>query len=55
MMLSIVDYVLYHILKLDNYGSRLEDYIVAHQPKTSGDVERLEKEFLEKLLKGYSL
>ena len=31
------------------YGSKLEDYIVSHNPKDCSDVERLTKEFDQKL------
>lgn len=31
------------------YGSELEEYIVRNQPKDSGDVERLTREFNQRL------
>lgn len=34
--------------KLNTYGSKLEEYIVSNNPKNTGDVERLTREFDEK-------
>lgn len=53
MFLFIIDFILTHLVKLDNYGDRLQTYIVSHQPKTAGDIERLEREFVEKTLRGF--
>lgn len=49
----IIDFILSNIVKLDSYGSMLESYISSHNPKTIGDVERLEKEYAEKLTRGF--
>lgn len=53
MFYTIIDFILARIIKLDNYGKRMEEYILAGHPKTSGDVERLEKEFTEKISRGF--
>lgn len=34
--------------KPTTYGSKLEEYIVSNNPKNTGDVERLTREFDEK-------
>ena len=34
------------------YGSKLEEYIVSHNPKDGGDVERLTREFDQKQKQG---
>jgi hypothetical protein len=33
------------LFKTPSYGEHLENYIVSHNPKTSGDIERLEKQW----------
>lgn len=53
--MRIMDYFLSRILNLDNYSDRLEAYIAFNNPKTSGDVERLEKEFTEKISRGFMI
>lgn len=35
------------------YGSKLEEYIVSHNPKDTYDVERLTREFDEKQTQGF--
>lgn len=50
---NIIDFVLSHIFRLDDYAYSLERYIASHSPKNSGDVERLEREYSEKLIKGF--
>ena len=52
-MSNILNFILSHIFRLDNYGYSLERYILSHNPKNSGDVERLEREYSEKLIKGF--
>ena len=52
-MFNILDFVLSHIFRLDDYAYSLERYIASHSPKNSGDVERLEREYSEKLIKGF--
>lgn len=37
---------------MDCYGNSMEQYIIEHNPKNQGDIERLEKEYNEKILKG---
>lgn len=53
MLYFILDFILTKILKLDDYKGALESYIEASHPKTTGDVERLEREFTTKLSKGF--
>lgn len=53
MFYYIVDFILSKIIKLDNYGDKLEEYILSNDPKTSGDVERLERQFVEKISRGF--
>jgi len=53
MFYYIIDFILSKIINLDNYGKRMEEYILAGHPKTAGDVERLEKEFTEKISRGF--
>jgi hypothetical protein len=53
MFYFIIDFMLSKMMKLDNYGKRMEEYILARNPKTTGDVERLEKEFTEKISRGF--
>lgn len=38
--------------KPQTYGSKLEEYIVSHNPKDTYDVERLTREFDEKQKQG---
>lgn len=38
--------------KPNTYGSKLEEYIVSHDPKNAGDVERLTREFDQKIQDG---
>lgn len=38
--------------KPNTYGSKLEEYIVSHHPKDTGDVERLTREFDQKQSQG---
>jgi hypothetical protein len=35
------------------YSSRLEEYIISHDPKTEADVEKLTIEFHKKMTSGY--
>lgn len=37
-----------------SYSSKLEEYIISHDPKTEADVERLTFEFHKKLSNGYN-
>jgi hypothetical protein len=53
MFYYIIDFILAKIVRMDNYGKRMEEYITAHNPKTAGDVERLEREFTEKISRGF--
>ena len=53
MFYAVIDFILAKIIKLDNYGDRMEEYILSNHPKTTGDVERLEKEFTEKTSRGF--
>lgn len=39
--------------KPNTYGSKLEEYIVSHNPKDTHDVERLTREFDEKQRQGF--
>ena len=36
----------------NTYGSKLEEYIVSNNPKNTGDVERLTREFEQKQKQG---
>jgi hypothetical protein len=40
-------------LVTNNFASNLEAYILSHDPKTSGDVERLEREYVGKISRGF--
>jgi hypothetical protein len=37
----------------DSYSSKLEEYIISHDPKTEADVEKLTIEFHKKITSGY--
>lgn len=53
MLYFIIDLILSYLFKLDNYGDRMQNYIISHEPKTTGDVERLEREYVEMTLRGF--
>ena len=36
----------------NTYGSKLEEYIVSHNPQNGGDIERLTREFDQKQKQG---
>ena len=50
--MSLLQTVFRKIFFLRSYGSELENYIISRHPQNAGDVERLEKEYVEKLMRG---
>ena len=37
----------------NSYSSKLEEYIISHDPKTEADIEKLTNEFHRKTINGY--
>lgn len=51
--LSCLKILLAKIFFVETYGSELEHYISSRNPQNTGDVERLQKEYSERVIRGY--
>lgn len=52
MFSTFLDWLCKKIFNEDSLNTLLTNHINSHYPKNNGDVERLEREFVEMLIKG---